>query len=57
MIGALSQYGKLGITSIGNSPEEAQQLFENTVKVLDANTSGSAAGYAAPMSDRYIAIE
>ena len=28
MIGALSQYGKLGMTCIGNSPEEAQHLFD-----------------------------
>lgn len=57
MIGALSQYGKLGMTCIGNSAEEAQALFENTVKVLDDSTSGKSQGVAAPMSDRYIAIE
>lgn len=57
MIGALSQYGKLGMTAIGNSPEEAQALFENTVRVLDASTSGDGHGQPLPMSDRYIAIE
>lgn len=57
MIGALSQYGKLGMTCIGNSAEEAQQLFANTVKILDDSTSGNARGRPAPMSDRYIAIE
>ena len=57
MIGALSQYGKLGMTCIGNSAEEAQQLFENTVRVLDESTSGEAHGTPTPMSDRYIAIE
>jgi hypothetical protein len=58
MIGALSQYGKLGVTCIGNSSEEAQELFANTVKILDANTAGDGShGQAAPMSDRYIAIE
>ena len=35
MIGALSQYGKLGLVCIGNSPEEASGLFEKTVQVLD----------------------
>ena len=39
MIGALSQYGKLGVVCIGNSPEEAYSLFERTVKVLDAETA------------------
>lgn len=57
MIGALSQYGKLGMTCIGNSAEEAQQLFEDTVRVLDESTSGEARGRLAPMSDRYIAME
>ncbi len=57
MIGALSQYGKLGMTCIGNSAEEAQQLFEDTVKVLDESASGDAHGTLTPMSDRYIAIE
>lgn len=39
MIGALSQYGKLGVVCIGNSPEEAYLLFEKTVAVLDAETA------------------
>lgn len=58
MIGALSQYGKLGVTCIGDSSEEAQELFANCVRVLDANTATDGShGRAAPMSDRYIAIE
>jgi hypothetical protein len=57
MIGALSQYGKLGMTCIADSTEEAQQLFESTVRILDESTSGKAPGTLAPMSDRYIAIE
>lgn len=58
MIGALSQYGKLGVTCIGNSADEAQELFANTVRILDANTAADGShGRAAPMSDRYIAIE
>ena len=35
MIGALSQYGKLGVTSIGNSPDEAEHLYQSTVQILD----------------------
>ena len=36
MIGALSQYGKVGLTAIGGSPEEADQIFGNAIAVLDA---------------------
>lgn len=57
MIGALSQYGKLGMTCIGNSPEEAQHLFEETARVLDDNTAGDEHGTAAPMADRYFSME
>jgi hypothetical protein len=38
MIGALSQYGKLGMTCIGNSPEQADELFRRTVALLDRET-------------------
>jgi len=57
MIGALSQYGKLGMTCIGNSPDEAQQLFQQTVKILDESTAGEKPAMVAPMSDRYFAME
>ena len=57
MIGALSQYGKLGMTCIGNSPEEASQLFAETVRILDECTAGSDPGRVAPMSDRYLEME
>ncbi len=35
MIGALSQYGKVGLTAIGNSREEADSLFTGALEVLD----------------------
>jgi hypothetical protein len=38
MIGALSQYGKIGMTCIGNSPEQANELFRRTVAILDRET-------------------
>ena len=38
MIGALSQYGKMGIVCIGESPEEAKLFYEKTIEVLDAET-------------------
>lgn len=34
MIGALSQYGKLGMTCVGNSPEEAQDFYDRTLTTL-----------------------
>ncbi len=35
MIGAVSQYGKFGVTCIGNTPQEAQELYHKTVQVID----------------------
>lgn len=42
MIGALSQYGKLGMTCIGNTPEQADELFRRTVALLDRETDSGA---------------
>ena len=49
MIGALSQYGKLGVTSIGNSREEADELYRRTVAILDSET-GAAESPGTPLS-------
>ena len=38
MIGALSQYGKMGIVCIGASHEEAYSYYLKTIEVLDAET-------------------
>lgn len=38
MIGALSQFGKMGIVCIAASPEEAFSLYTKTSEVLDAET-------------------
>ncbi|MDX1643686.1 MAG: peptide ligase PGM1-related protein [Thermoanaerobaculia bacterium] len=35
MIGALSQFGKVGVTSIGDSREEAEQIYGRVVEALD----------------------
>jgi hypothetical protein len=35
LIGALSQFGKLGVVCIGSTPERARNFYEQTVKVLD----------------------
>lgn len=44
MIGALSQFGKVGVTCIGSSPEEADQLYDRTVEILDLETASSPDG-------------
>jgi hypothetical protein len=38
LIGAVSEYGKLGLTAIANSPAEAQELHERALAILDAET-------------------
>ncbi|MDY6805141.1 MAG: peptide ligase PGM1-related protein [Cyanobacteriota bacterium] len=40
LMGCLSQYGKLGLTSIGNSPQQAEEIYQKVVSVLDNETSG-----------------
>jgi hypothetical protein len=57
MIGALSQYGKLGMTCVGNTAEEAQDLFDRTVELLDAQAEGGAHGVPESMFDRYLTME
>lgn len=41
MIGALSQYGKLGVVSIGDSRAQADELFARTRELLDQETGGT----------------
>ena len=35
LIGALSQFGKVGLTAIANSPEEVEDLYRRTLVILD----------------------
>jgi len=35
LIGALSEFGKLGLVCIGNSPEQAKDYYDKTIKILD----------------------
>jgi len=39
MIGALSEFGKLGMVCIGKSVEEAREIYQNTIAVLDKECS------------------
>jgi hypothetical protein len=38
LMGALSQFGKVGLTAIGNTPAQAEELYARTVTVLDRET-------------------
>ncbi|MCS6886504.1 MAG: ATP-grasp domain-containing protein [Acidobacteriota bacterium] len=40
LIGAMSEFGKLGVTCIGKSPKDAQKLYDDILEVLDKETSG-----------------
>ena len=39
MIGGLSQYGKLGMVCIGRTVEEAKELYDKTLAILDKESS------------------
>lgn len=38
LIGCLSEFGKLGVLSVGNSPADADAIYENVKAALDAET-------------------
>jgi len=40
LIGALSEFGKLGVVCVGASPERAEGLYRRTVETLDREQSG-----------------
>lgn len=40
LMGCLSQFGKLGLTCIGNSPQHAQDLYQKVAQVLELETLG-----------------
>ncbi len=39
LIGALSEFGKLGLTAIANSPAQVDELYGHTLEVLDRETA------------------
>jgi hypothetical protein len=38
LIGCLSEFGKLGLTSIGNSPQQAEEMYQRLIRALDEET-------------------
>ena len=41
LMGSLSEFGKLGLTSISNSKEEASQIYQQVEQVLDSETENN----------------
>ena len=39
LMGCLSEFGKIGLTSIGNSPEQADAIYQGVMDVLDEEVS------------------
>ncbi len=44
LLGAVSQFGKIGLTAIGASPEEAEHWYQRAKEVLDLETLGGEKG-------------
>jgi hypothetical protein len=40
MIGAVSEFGKFGMTAIGNDHDEAERLFTRAIDVLNREAGG-----------------
>ncbi|MDH3547297.1 MAG: peptide ligase PGM1-related protein [Gammaproteobacteria bacterium] len=57
MIGALSQYGKIGMTCVADSPADAQAMFDRTVVALDDEIDGRSHAVQVPLLDRYYSME
>lgn len=41
LMGCLSEFGKLGLTSIGNSPQQAEDIYNRVIHALDEETRTS----------------
>ncbi|MBD0262435.1 MAG: carboxylate-amine ligase, partial [Tolypothrix sp. Co-bin9] len=46
LMGCLSQFGKLGLTCIGDSPQQAEEIYNKVVKVLDEETRSSKSDFS-----------
>jgi hypothetical protein len=40
MMSALGELGRMGLTAVGNSHQEAKDIYTRTVAVLDQETQG-----------------
>ncbi len=57
MIGALSQHGKVGVTCIGDSREQADDLFQRTIDALDAAVEDPEAALDEPIDADTVQME
>jgi PGM1 C-terminal domain len=46
LMGCLSQFGKLGLTCIGDSPQQAEEIYHKVVKVLDEETRSNKSDFS-----------
>lgn len=46
MLSALGEFGRLGVTAVGNSPEEAEEYYQRTVAALDQAAREATTGHA-----------
>lgn len=53
LMGCLSQFGKMGLTSIGNSSEEAEAIYQKVVTALDAETENWHPGKFVPLGNTW----
>jgi hypothetical protein len=44
MLNAIGETGQVGVTAVGNSPDEAERLYRRTIEVLDLEASRHGAG-------------
>ena len=47
LMGCLSQFGKVGLTSIGDSPQQAEEIYNKVIKVLDEETRSNNQDFSA----------
>ena len=38
LVGALSEFGKLGLLCVGSTPEKAKEYYVKTIEILDLET-------------------
>ncbi|WP_427158994.1 peptide ligase PGM1-related protein [Aliinostoc sp. HNIBRCY26] len=46
LMGCLSQFGKVGLTSIGDSPQQAEDIYNKVIKVLDTETKAETPNFS-----------
>jgi hypothetical protein len=39
LMGCLSEFGKVGLTSVGNSPQQAEEIYNRVIQALDSETT------------------